>query len=250
MNTAIWPACFGAAAIAASILLMAGFAGSGRRASSFFASAGPGPVSVAALTASPGLPSGFSLDLATSGLEESALTSLVLASRVFSSAVTLAVAGASVLTASLAGCAATSSGLVPAAPVAPASVGLISAVAASGGLVSSALASDVAVSPGFSVAGSASDFATSDVVASAFASIFDASLVLVEAACAPVGGVPSVRAAGSSREAALPPDDAASLIVTGALVAGMSALASAVWVCSRKDAEADGSPIAGFAPSA
>src|ERR1700722_11156740 len=216
MNTAIWPACFGAAAIAASILLMAGFAGSGRRASSFFASAGPGPVSVAALTASPGLPSGFSLDLATSGLEESALTSLVLASRVFSSAVTLAVAGASVLTASLAGCAATSSGLVPAAPVAPASVGLISAVAASGGLVSSALASDVAVSPGFSVAGSASDFATSDVVASAFASIFDASLVLVEAASAAGGGVPpSVRAAGSSREGALPPADAASVIVTG-----------------------------------
>src|SRR3984957_3332438 len=117
MNTAIWPACFGAAAIAASILLMAGFAGSGRRASSFLASAAPGPVSV------------------------TALTSLVLASGVFSSAVTLAVAGASVLTASLAGCAATSSGLAPAASVAPASVGLVSAVAASGGLVSSALAS-------------------------------------------------------------------------------------------------------------
>src|ERR1700730_14195002 len=117
MNTAIWPACFGAAAIAASILLMAGFAGSGRRASSFFASAAPGPVSVTALTASPGLSSGFSLDLATSGFDSPA----------GSLAVTLAVAGASVLTASLAGCAATSSGLVPAASVAPASVGLISA---------------------------------------------------------------------------------------------------------------------------
>src|SRR5258708_1628331 len=166
------------------------------------------PVSVAALT----LVSGFSLDFGAS-----AFCGSILISSALSSAFTLPVADISTLAASSLGCGEAWSGFLPAVSDASVSSGLISAdlmsaVAASAGLVSSGFASDEAVSSRFAVPGSASGLAVSG-----FTSTFGASSALTEAVSGTVDGP-------------LPPDGAASDIVTAVLLAGISPLASAVWV--------------------
>ena len=63
-----------------------------------------------------------------------------------------------------------------------------------------------------------------------------------------LAGAPSAR--DSSCGVAWPPEDTASDIATAGWLIGTPPLASAVWVCSRNDVDAGGSPIIGCARSA
>src|ERR1700694_4295377 len=187
----------------------ASFARSGTRACSFF-TVTLGLIS--ALTLSPG----FSLDLGASAFGGSALTSSALASSLVSAAF--------------------SSGFR--LPVAVASTFAASTLVCTGACASSAFL------PSLSDASVSADFASSD-----FTSVPAASLSPAETTSAMIDGAPSVAAEGFSRGGALPPDGAASDIVTEAFVGGNAPLASAVWVRSRNSVEATGPAMSGFPPS-
>src|ERR1700682_5758914 len=202
MNTVIGPVRFGGSGFAATA-----FSIPGKRAVSFFTSAGA--VAGATATALAGS-AGFSTAFSTvSG--SSALTSTDFA--------VISVFAAS----ACAGAWASSIFLLPLS-IAPVSAGLTSP--ASDDLISDAASAGLLSGEEVSArTASISDFGCSDFAASDFASVLDASSVLTEAGSLGAG-------------CARPSEFAASDIVTAALVDGMAALASAVWVCSRNGIDA------------